>query len=170
MIKHVFKVICRRCIKLIKCIKSIRKKEGAATMKAIRVAVVLLVVIIAFSLCSCRKVEEKIAEESAEKLLEKALGADVEITKDGGKVKVGGTTVESGENLPWPKEAMGDLPKPEGKITLVMENEKDKSCSVYIAEFEPDDAAKYVNKLKEMCIEGGRLMGGDRIYYFQWGH
>ncbi|WP_372998834.1 hypothetical protein [Lutispora sp.] len=126
-------------------------------MKAIRVTVVLLVIVMTFSLCACRKVEEKIAEKSAEKLLEKAMGVDVDITKDGGKVKVDGGVMEVGENLPWPKEAMGDLPKPEGKIKFVMEDEKAKNCTVTIAEFEPDDAAKYINKLKEMCIEGGNL-------------
>ena len=29
---------------------------------------------------------------------------------------------------PWPKEAMGDLPKPEGKITFIMEDEKAKAA------------------------------------------
>lgn len=70
-------------------------------MKAIRVAVMLLVVIMTFSLCACRKVEEKVAEKSAEKLLEKTLGVDVDITEDGGKVKVDGGTIEVGDNLPW---------------------------------------------------------------------
>jgi len=126
-------------------------------MKAVRLVVVLLIAAMVFSLCACRKVEEKIAEKGAEKLLEEALGVDVDITKDGGKIKVDGGTMESGENLPWPKEAMGDLPKPEGKITFVMEDEKAKSCTATIAELEPDDAAKYINMLKEMCPEGGNL-------------
>jgi len=126
-------------------------------MDITRVVVVLLVVIMTFSLCACKKVEEKIAEKTAEMFLEEALGADVDITKDGGKVKVDGMTVEAGENLPWPKEVMGDLPKPEGKVTMVMEDEEHNSCTVGIAKFEPDDAEKYINMLKEMCIDGGNL-------------
>ncbi len=127
-------------------------------MKAVRLVAVLLIAAMVFSLCACRKVEEKITEESAEKLLEEALGTDVDITEDGSKIKVDGKSVESGENLPWPKEAMGDLPKPEGRITFVTEDEKAKSCTVAIEELEPDDAAKYVNILKEMCLEGGKLL------------
>lgn len=139
-------------------------------MKAKRVAAVLLAVIMTFSLCACRKVEEKIAEKSTEKLLEEAFGADadidVDITKDGSKIKVDGGTIESGENLPWPKEAMGDLPKPEGKITFVMEDEKNKSCVVTISELEPDDAEKYINMLKEMCPEGGSLLKDMGLTFF----
>lgn len=135
-------------------------------MKAIRVAVVLLVVIMAFSLCACKKVEEKIAEKSAEKLLEEALGTDVDITEDGGKIKVDGKSVESGENLPWPKEAMGDLPKPGGKITMVLKDEKTKSCTATISELEPDDASEYINMLKEMCIEEGILSDDLGLTFF----
>ena len=72
-------------------------------MKAVRLVAVLLIAAMVFSLCACRKVEEKITEESAEKLLEEALGTDVDITEDGSKIKVDGKSVESGENLPWPK-------------------------------------------------------------------
>lgn len=135
-------------------------------MKAIRVVVVLMAVIMTFSLCACRKVEEKIAEKSAEKLLEEALGTDVDITEDGGKIKVDGKSVESGENLPWPKEAMGDLPKPEGKITIVLKDEKAKSCTVTIAELEPDDATKYINMLKEMCIDERTLLDELGLTFF----
>lgn len=55
------------------------------------------------------------------------------------------------------KEAMGDLPKPEGKVTLVMDDEKAKCCTVTVTELEPDDAARYIDILKEMSIEGGNL-------------
>ncbi|NLM43214.1 MAG: hypothetical protein GX201_04260 [Clostridiales bacterium] len=136
-------------------------------MKTIRVAIIFLVIIMIFSLGACRKVEEKIAEKSAEKFLEKALGADVDITMEGGKIKVGDGTMEVGEDLPWPKEAMGDLPKPEGKITFIMEDEQAKSCTATVAELKPDDAEKYINKLKEMCIDGGSLSENEGLTIFR---
>lgn len=135
-------------------------------MKAVRLAAVMLIAAMVFSLCACRKVEEKIAEKSAEKLLEEALGTDVDITEDGGKIKVDGKSVESGENLPWPKEAMGDLPKPEGKITIVMKDEEAKSCTVTIAELKSDDASEYINMLKEMCIDEGTLSDDLGLTFF----
>ncbi|HYE83236.1 MAG TPA: hypothetical protein VEG39_13855 [Clostridia bacterium] len=119
-------------------------------MKAARLVAVLLIATVVFSLCGCRKVEEKIAEKGAEKLIEDALGVDVDISEDGGEIKVDGGAMEAGEDLPWPKEAMGDMPKPEGKITFIMKDDETKGCTVTVSELETDNAKQYVEELKKM--------------------
>jgi hypothetical protein len=144
-------------------IKQIIKKGDAHTMKAVRLMAVLLIVAMAFSLCSCGKVEEKIAEKSAEMLLEKALGADVDITKDGSTINVGGGAMEVGEDLSWPKEAMGDMPELKGKVTFIMRGEENKGATVTVSDVKPDIAKEYISILEGMCSEGG-IVSEDSEY------
>lgn len=135
-------------------------------MKVLRIMAVFLIVTIMFSLCSCGKIEEKIAEKSVEKLVENATGANVDITKDGGKIEVNGETMEAGENLPWPEEAMGELPKPKAKVTFVMAGDASKGGTVAVSELELNDAKQYAEKLKEMGFKNGmNLEDSDGIIF-----
>lgn len=119
-------------------------------MKMKKVLIVLIVIVMVLSLCSCSKITEKIAEKGMEKLVESATGAEVDITKDGAEIKVEGGSIQSGDDLKWPKDAMGDLPEPKAKVTFIMAADGGKGGSVNISDFDEDDAKKYIEKLKEM--------------------
>ena len=119
-------------------------------MKIRKLISVLLMVVILFSLSACGKITEKIAEKGIEKLVEDKTGAEVDITKDGATINVDGGSIQSGEDLDWPKDAMGELPEPKAKVTFIMVNEANKGGSVTIADFDEDKAKQYVEKLKDM--------------------
>lgn len=119
-------------------------------MKIRKMLGILLVVVLVLSFSGCSKITEKIAEKGMEKLVENATGAEVDISKDGAKIEVDGGSIQSGDNLKWPKDAMGDLPEPKAKVTFIMAGEAGKGGSVTISEFDEDDAKKYVEKLKDM--------------------
>lgn len=119
-------------------------------MKVKSLMLLLLVVILSVSICACSKVKEKIAEKGMEALLENATGADVDLSKDGIAVEVGGEKIEVGENLKWPEEAMGGLPEPNAKITFVNAGSAGEGGSVNVEGFELDDAKKYMEQIKSM--------------------
>lgn len=131
-----------------------------------KAVVVVLVVIMVLSLCACSKVADKIAEEGVEKLVENATGADVEISNDGAKIEVNGASIQSGEDLKWPADAMGKLPEPKGKITVVMIDDATKGGTVVLSEMEPDEGKQYAEKLKEMGFKDGMsIEDADGIFF-----
>lgn len=98
---------------------------------------------------SCGAIKEKLAEKAVEKVIEKSTGNQVDIKKDGAKVSNNSGSYESGENLKWPKDQMGDLPEPKAKFVAILNDAKTKGCSVGFASCEIDDAKKYIDELKK---------------------
>ena len=127
-------------------------------MKRSNFMIILLVLVIVFSLCACGKAKDKISEKTMEKIVEDAIGGNVNITEDGGKVEINGETYEAGENLEWPKDAMGKIPKPAANVTFVMKGDVNTGCTVALDEFSIDDAKEYVDKLKELGFKDGMDM------------
>lgn len=122
-------------------------------MKIKKIISILVIVVMVFSFSACSKITEKIAEKGIEKLVESKTGADVDITKDGATINVDGGSMQSGEDLDWPKDAMGELPEPKAKVTFIMVNEKDKGGSVTFSDFDEDKAKQYIESLKDMGFE-----------------
>jgi hypothetical protein len=122
-------------------------------MKFKKVISVLLIVVMILSFSACGKITEKIAEKGIEKIIEDKTGAEVDITKDGASISVDGGSMQSGEDLDWPKAAMGDLPEPNAKVTFMMLNEENKGGSVTFTDFDEDKAKKYVEDLKDLGFE-----------------
>jgi len=119
-------------------------------MRRARFMALLLIVGLFFSLTACGKVSEKIAEKGVEKLVENQTGAKVDITKDGAKIQSEGQTMQVGEKLAWPKDAMGEVPEPKAQVTFVMNAGDKKGCTVAVSGLSNDDAKSYIAKLKEM--------------------
>lgn len=119
-------------------------------MSKAKTMAVLLILGLVISLSACGKVTEKATEKGMEKLIESQTGSKVDITKDGAKIQADGQTVQVGEGMAWPKDAMGGLPEPKAKVTFVINGGEGKGCSVGIEEFENADAKKYMETLKEL--------------------
>ncbi|NMC57229.1 MAG: hypothetical protein GYA50_08425 [Eubacteriaceae bacterium] len=70
-------------------------------------------------------------------------GADEKVvnTKDG--------TIIAGDNISWPQDNMGDLAKPNAKITGVIKGESDKSCAVTFSDMTKSDAEAYISAIKQ---------------------
>ena len=135
-------------------------------MKVKNIVAVLLVVIMVLSLCACGKIADKVAEKSVEKLVEKATGAEVDISDDGAEIKVDGASIQSGEDLKWPKDAMGELPEPKAKITFVMMDDATKGGTVALSAMEAADAKAYAEKLKEMGFKDGiSIQDEDGVFF-----
>lgn len=93
-------------------------------------------------------------------------------------VSKNGETVNIGQSLKWPKDAMGKLPEPKGKITAVLKDKNEGQCTVAYAEMSPEDAKNYANKIKELgyteevelsdiesIIIGGTAADGSQVYF-----
>jgi hypothetical protein len=126
------------------------KKGGRGNMKIKKNISILLIVVMVLSFSACGKITEKIAEKGIEKLIEDKTGAEVDINKDGASISVDGGSMQTGEDLDWPKEAMGELPEPKAKVTFMMLNDENKGGSVTLTDFDEDKAKKYVEDLKDL--------------------
>lgn len=131
-----------------------------------KMVTVLLVVIMVLSLSACSKVADKIAEKGAEALVEKATGAEVDISKDGTEIKIDGGNIQAGDDLKWPGDAMGNLPEPKGKVTFVMVDDATKGGTIAMSGMELEDAKQYVEKLKEMGFKGGMSFQDEDGVFF----
>jgi len=135
-------------------------------MRTRRAVSVLLIILMVLSAGACSKIADKIAEKGVEAVMEKATGADVDISKDGTEVKVNGGNIQAGDDLKWPKDAMGELPEPKGKITFVMLDEGKKGGTIALSDMEEKEAQKYIEKLKEMGFKDGMSTQDEEGYYF----
>lgn len=59
-------------------------------------------------------------------------------------------SITTGEQLKWPKELMGNLPEPKGKITVVLKDTSQGQCTVAFSEMAKEDAKNYTIKIKEI--------------------
>lgn len=121
-------------------------------MKRTHIWVLVLTAAILVFTTGCGKIQDKVSEKVSEGIVSKAVGADVDITKDGLKVQKDGASFESGTDLKWPKSSMGDLPEPKAKISgLVVNENSNGGGTVIFSEMSLDDAKDY----KEILIDLG---------------
>lgn len=101
--------------------------------------------------------QKKAEEKMAEKIIEDATGAEVDISGDTTTIKTDEGETKIGENQKWPKDKMGDLPELKANITMVMEDyDKEKDINlgmVYFDTLKKDDADKYLGYIKELKYE-----------------
>ena len=101
--------------------------------------------------------QKKAEEKMAERIIEDATGAEVDISGDTTTIKTEKGETKIGENQKWPKDKMGDLPELKANITMVMEDyDKEKDINlgmVYFDSLKKDDAEKYLGYIKELKYE-----------------
>lgn len=137
-------------------------------MRNVKILAIICIFAMLLSLSGCaKKLEEKIAEKTVEKMLENAVGGKVDITTDDGmKIQTEDGEMKTGENLEWPKEAMGDLPIPKAKVTFVMKDNNNKNCTVTLSELQPEDAKAFLEKLIDMGFKDGMNMQADDLLMY----
>ncbi|PKM94479.1 MAG: hypothetical protein CVU84_10455 [Firmicutes bacterium HGW-Firmicutes-1] len=129
-----------------------------------KILVVVLIISMLLMATSCGKIKDKIGEKFTEKVTEKVLGEDVEINGDGFKVNGEDGSFETGEDLDWPEDVMGDLPEFKGNITTLWKDEK--SCSIVFADGDEDDVKDYAEELEDIDFEDGIETDQDDIFMF----
>ena len=100
----------------------------------------------------------------------------MDITKDGITVQKDGASIQSGNDLKWPKSSMGDLSEPKGKIIGILNGNTTGGGTVVLSEMSLDDAKAYVEKLKDLgykeissfsdassLLYGGKNIGGATV-------
>ena len=121
-----------------------------------KIIIIFILLTATFStlLTGCQK---KVEEKMAEKIIEDATGAEVDISGDTTTIKTDEGETKIGENQKWPKDKMGDLPELKANITMVMEDyDKEKDINlgmVYFDSLKKDDAEKYLGYIKELKYE-----------------
>jgi hypothetical protein len=113
---------------------------------------ILLLIIPTFSGCFKKKIEDKIAEEITEGILEKVTGNEADIDIDDGSISMKG---EDGSEVilgstEWPKGKAIDL-IPEfkhGTISYTMNS--DTVCAINIEDVEQKDFENYVEEIKSL--------------------
>jgi hypothetical protein len=118
-------------------------------MRKVIAILLALILVLSFTGCNAKaKLQEKIGEELAEKLLETAGGGDIEI--DGDKVTIKG---EDGEEVTfgggeWPKSGLAkSIPEfKKGKISSIME--LPDSLMITVEASKKDDVEAYFEKIR----------------------
>ena len=132
-------------------------------MKKASMKTMVLIAAMIVSLCGCGAVQDKVTEKIGEGIAEKAIGGNVDITKDGVKVEKDGVSYETGNDLKWPKDAMGDLPEPKAKISAVLNADAEKGGSLAYEEMSLEDAKVYVEELKALGYKDGLNMSDEDL-------
>lgn len=73
----------------------------------------------------------------------------------GGSDNSPGTSINTGQDMKWPSEFMGNLPEPKGKITAILKDDKSGTCTVAFSEMTLEDAKTYAAKIKELGYKDG---------------
>lgn len=134
-------------------------------MKKAYIGIIVLAAAI-FLLTGCGSIQDKVAEKTTEAIAEKAVGGNVDITKDGVKVEKDGVNFETGTDLKWPKDAMGDLPELNAKIDSILNDQNGKGGTVVYSGISLEDAKAYVEKLKELGYKDGlSISDADLLSY-----
>ena len=130
-------------------------------MKKTSIWILVLLATTLVFMTGCGKIQDKVSEKVSEGIVEKAVGGNVDITKDGISVQKDGASFQSGDDLKWPKSSMGDLPEPKAKINGVMDASNKEGCTVVFSEMNLDNAKAYIEKLKELGYKDGGLVISD---------
>jgi len=129
-------------------------------------AVILIIVLLAGIFVSgCRK---SVGDRIAENVLEDMTDADVDISGDGKNVTIETEegSFSAGEDIHWPGESLGDLPKPDATIIGVVDN-GEQGCSAAFKEMSKADAEQYVESIKALGYTGNvmNMSDDESIFY-----
>ncbi|PKM49025.1 MAG: hypothetical protein CVV02_17905 [Firmicutes bacterium HGW-Firmicutes-7] len=136
--------------------------------KGLRVFVIILVVTIMTMITSCGKVKDKISDKISEKVSEKVteevLGGKVDIDKNGMTIEGEDGSFQTGENLDWPKDIMGKLPKLKGNIISIWKDES--NCSIMIQDVDEGDVREYIEELKDLDFKDVLAIDDDNMFMY----
>lgn len=135
--------------------------------KKVIILIGMLLSVSLFATACGQSVEEKIGNKISEKIIEQATDGEVDVdTKDGLSIETEDGSVKAGENLKWPKESMGALPKPKATIISISEIKEEDSTSI-ILEFDKDNGgAEYMDQIIDLgYIETMLNRSDDYIMY-----
>lgn len=136
-----------------------------------KILLILIVLIVSVLSMGCmNKIEEKIGTSIGEKIVEKTTGQEIDVDTDEQSVtmKSEGMTVQSGENLDWPSDKMGNLPDPGGNIISIAEIEEGNSTRV-MTEFGEDeevDVKEYIKQVEDLGYVEGSINESDIAYLY----
>lgn len=124
----------------------------------------ILLVVMVFSACSMNKLAEKVAGDilsqgnsSSENEEESDDDVDVQISTSAG-------SVVAGDNLAWPKDAMGNLPAIEGNITAVISS--DTYGAVTCDNMSKSQAENYLAKIEALGYDGVSGSDNTAMYFY----
>ncbi len=115
---------------------------------------------LAFSLVGCKSPSEMAGEKMAEKILESAMGAKVDIdgekvtfeTEDGVELAFGGNE--------WPTDKLAkDIPKLDGNVTYVANS--DVMCMIVVEKISSGEFEKYLEKVKNAGYTNNEVSFSD---------
>lgn len=135
--------------------------------RKVLILIAMLLSILIFTTGCMKKVEEKIGQKIGEKIVEKATDGQVKLdTKDGFSIEMEGGSMKTGENLEWPKESMGSLPKPKATIVSITELKEDESTSVILNFDKKNGGSDYMEKLIDLGYVQRSLNKSDEHIMF----
>ncbi|MFZ7133822.1 MAG: hypothetical protein ACOWWR_15860 [Eubacteriales bacterium] len=125
---------------------------------------ILCVCFLIVSFSACSKIGDKIEEKVTEGVIEKATGADVDITEDGVNVKTEDGAIEVGNSMDWPSDVMGNLTELNATIDSVIK--ANNSCSVTFSELSEEEAEVYYNDLvAKEYMDSYQMQDSDSYMY-----
>lgn len=65
-------------------------------------------------------------------------------------IKIDNGDIVAGDDVEWPENNMGDIAKPNSKITAVLKDDTTGNCTVVFSDMDKEDAVQYVEELKKL--------------------
>ena len=124
---------------------------------------VILILLLVFSIVSCKKLADKALEKAVEKVAEVAVenNADIDITKDGIEIKTEEGSISIGSSATeWPKDAPKIVPELNAKLTAVSSMNGTITIAAESTEKEID---KYLEDYKNWKEENSLASAGVMI-------
>lgn len=115
-------------------------------------------------------IEKSVDKKELEEMIETATEIDGDILNDIEDIQIPTEDEDSEDeyyevssNLSWPEDSMGDIPKLEGTIIDVYEQEG--YCTITLSEVEEQDSNDFLNKLLQLGYNGECLSDGEEIIF-----
>lgn len=121
-------------------------------MKLKNAIIAILILCMTLGLASCGRMIRNA-------IIKGATGGAVDVSGDGDEVTFtgedGDAVISVGEDMKWPDDVMGDVPKPQATITAIFKDESAKACTVTFEKMSKGDAQDYLAALKGLGYGNG---------------
>ncbi len=131
-----------------------------------KLTMLILMMALLLAASGCGAIKDKVSEKVSEGIIEGALGGKVDIEEGGSKITFEEGQMEVGEDLEWPKDAMGNLPVPKAKITFIMKDDSTGTCGVTLSEFALQDAKKYLEEITALGFKDGMNIKDETSFMY----
>lgn len=122
-------------------------------MKKVQVLLLAAIMLLLVLSTGCG-LSDKIGEKIGETILEGVTSGDADIdldTDDGGvTITTSDGTMQTGSDLDWPTDSMGDLPKINATFISVITNTEDGGANVMFEKMSAGDSTEYIATLKSL--------------------